>query len=46
MSDKIDYLKSIAEDDLQRFIIDHLEDDPEELLEKCVRYIKECRKNA
>ncbi len=40
MSDKTEYLKSIAENDFQRFIVDHLDEDPEVFLEKCIEYLK------
>ena len=46
MSSKTEYLKSIAESDLQKFIIEHLEDDPDVLLEKCIQFIRESRRDA
>ncbi len=38
---RTEYLKSIAESDLQKFIIDHMNEDPEKLLVMCIDYLKE-----
>lgn len=39
MLDKNGYLESLVDDDLQRFIITHLNEDPEQLIELCLEYI-------
>ncbi len=38
------YIKSIAEDDLQKFILEHLDMDEEDLLKACVEFLegKQC----
>ena len=40
MLDKKGYLESLVDDDLQRFIITHLDEDPEVLIDLCIEYIE------
>lgn len=38
MFDKNQYLESLVNTDLQKFIITHLDEEPEKLLEMCIEY--------
>ena len=46
MLDKQGYLESLVDDDLQKFIITHLDEDPEQLLADCIDFLKKSEKNA
>ena len=41
MSDKTEYLMSIVPDDLQKFIMNNLDKEPDELLDMCIAFLKE-----
>ena len=46
MSDKTDYLMSLVSDDLQKFIMNNLDKEPEELLDMCIEYLRGRKSNA
>ena len=46
MIDKKAYLESLVDTDLQRFIIDHLNEEPEKLINLCIQFLKESDNDA
>ncbi len=46
MIDKKAYLESLVDTDLQRFIIDHLNEEPEKLIDLCIQFLKESDNDA
>lgn len=38
--DKISYFKSLVDSDLEKFIIDHIDEDDETLLKLCIKYLE------
>lgn len=38
--DRVSYFKSIMDADLQKFIVEHLDEDDETLLRMCIDYLK------
>ena len=46
MIDKKAYLESLVETDLQKFIINHIDEEPDKLIDLCIQFLKEGDEDA
>ena len=46
MIDKKAYLESLVETDLQKFIINHIDEEPDKLIDLCIKFLKDGNENA